>query len=269
MDEVNVAYDTNHTFAVCAYKESPHLETCLKSLLSQSVKTNILISTSTPNAHIEGLAKKYHLPLYFTNQPSDIQDDWNYAYNLAKTEWVTVAHQDDIYNKHYVEKLLEYTKTDSEDITMVMTDYLPIKGGKIGKRDINSKLRRFFRLPLKNKTLAGRKFVRRRCLSFGNSICCPTVTYHKKKLGDTVFTSKLKFSLDWDTFTKLAGYPGRFCYIDIPLTYYRVYEGATTKEFIVNHTREADDIYMFRQFWPEWICKIIMKFYINAYKTYD
>ena len=32
-----------HTFTVCAYKESPHLETCIQSLLSQTVETNIII----------------------------------------------------------------------------------------------------------------------------------------------------------------------------------------------------------------------------------
>ena len=38
-----------HTFAVCAYKESPYLEACIQSLLDQTVRTDIIVATSTPN----------------------------------------------------------------------------------------------------------------------------------------------------------------------------------------------------------------------------
>ena len=42
----------DHTFAICAYKESPYLESCIKSVLNQSVKTKVAISTGTPNDYI-------------------------------------------------------------------------------------------------------------------------------------------------------------------------------------------------------------------------
>ena len=44
-------------------------------------------------------------PVLFLTGKSDIRDDWNFAYNLAKTEWVTIAHQDDRYNSAYVEEM--------------------------------------------------------------------------------------------------------------------------------------------------------------------
>ena len=61
---------------------------------------------------------------------------------------------------------------------------------------------------------------------------------------------------------------GAFVYVDKPLTYYRVHDGATSKEFIVDHRREADDRTMFRKFWPGWMIGIIMVFYKKAYDTY-
>ena len=33
----------NHTFVICAYKESDYLEECIKSVINQSVKSNIVI----------------------------------------------------------------------------------------------------------------------------------------------------------------------------------------------------------------------------------
>ena len=52
----------DHTFAICAYKESPYLEECIKSLKNQTIKSNILIATSTPNDYIKGIADKYAIP---------------------------------------------------------------------------------------------------------------------------------------------------------------------------------------------------------------
>ena len=38
-----------HTFLVLAYKESQYLEECIKSVTNQTVPTNVVIGTSTPN----------------------------------------------------------------------------------------------------------------------------------------------------------------------------------------------------------------------------
>ena len=43
----------NHTFAICAYKESPFLEECIQSLLGQTIPSTIIIVTSTDNAYIK------------------------------------------------------------------------------------------------------------------------------------------------------------------------------------------------------------------------
>lgn len=256
-----------HTFTVCAYKESPHLETCIQSLLSQTVETNIIISTSTPNESIKNIAEKYNLPLYYTNEKSDIQNDWNKAYEKANTKLVTVAHQDDVYDEKYVEELLKAYEKDNS-ASLYFTDYKPIKDEIIGKRDINCKLRKLARMPLVFKSLSKIKFVKVATLAFGNSINCPSVTYNKELIGNNIFTSDLKFALDWDTFLKYARKEGRFYYINKVLIYYRVYNGATTKKFIVNNTRQIEDTIMFNKIWPKFITKIIMKFYVKAYDTY-
>ena len=52
-----------HTFVVLAYKESNLLEECIKSVLNQTIKTNVVIATSTPNDFITKLAKKYNLEI--------------------------------------------------------------------------------------------------------------------------------------------------------------------------------------------------------------
>ena len=55
---------TDHTFAICAYKESEYLEECIKSIKKQSLKSNIIMVTSTPNDFIKNMAKKNDIVLY-------------------------------------------------------------------------------------------------------------------------------------------------------------------------------------------------------------
>ena len=43
----------NHTFIVLAHGESPFLEECIISLKNQSLKSDIVVSTSTPNGFIK------------------------------------------------------------------------------------------------------------------------------------------------------------------------------------------------------------------------
>ena len=50
-----------HTFVVLAYKESKYLETCIKSVLNQKYRSDVVIATSTPNDYINSLANKYNL----------------------------------------------------------------------------------------------------------------------------------------------------------------------------------------------------------------
>ena len=57
----------NHTFVICAYKESPYLEECIQSLMNQRIKSNVIITTSTPNVYIERLAEKYQIPVKINN----------------------------------------------------------------------------------------------------------------------------------------------------------------------------------------------------------
>lgn len=260
-------YNYSHTFVVVAYKESPYLEECIKSLVNQTVKANILVSTSTPNDYIEKIAKKYKLKVIHTNQPSDIQADWNYGYNYAKTDLVTIAHQDDVYDEKYLENILKVAN-QYKDFRMIQTDYWAFKNGK-KTIDKNMKIKKILKFPLRSRVLARMKFFKVLSLAFGNSVNCPSVTYNKKIIGKNAFTSDLKFGLDWDTFLKFARQKGVYLYIPKPLISYRIHDGATTKEFIVDQRRVTEDRIMFGKIWPTFMVNIIMKFYVNAYDTYS
>ena len=179
----------NHTFVVCAYKESVYLEECIKSLISQTVKSNIIVSTSTPNQYIEDLGKKYNLPIYINTGDKGIGQDWNFGISQTTTDYVTVAHHDDIYNPNYLEEIVNKIEED-QDFVIAFTDYREIKNGEIIPLTTNLKIKKLLLFPLRffNKS----RFIKNRVLSLGSSICCPSVTVNTKIVGKTPYKTELK-----------------------------------------------------------------------------
>ncbi|MBS1482197.1 MAG: glycosyltransferase family 2 protein [Clostridium sp.] len=257
-----------HVFSICAYKDSPYLERCIRSLKAQSLPGHMILCTSTPSPYIDGLAWKYGIPLYVRDGESNIRDDWNFAYEMADGELVTIAHQDDMYHREYSAQLLEaYGRYP--DMTVFTTDYAIIKNGRLITGDKMLWIKRLLRIPLRMPCLNGLTWVKRLYLILGNPICCPATTYQKKMLGVPLVRSGFQFALDWDNLYKLAGERGRFICVERPLLYYRVHEGATTKACIADNRRQMEEEIMFRRFWPEPVARLLMHFYKSAYAEYE
>lgn len=257
-----------HTFSICAYKDSPYLESCIRSLKKQTVPSKVILCTSTPSPYIQELADRYQIPVYIRRGESDIQEDWNFACHMADTKLVTIAHQDDMYSRHYSETVQNCWQR-YPDTTVMTTDAVIVKNHQLQKPDQVELVKKLLRLPLRIPALNHLTTVKRSALRFGNPIMCPSCTYHKEMLGEPVFQSKYKFALDWDTMARLAERPGRWICIERPLLYYRIHEEATTKTCIRDHRREQEEADMYRKFWPEWMVRLLMKGYRRAYDSYD
>ena len=257
-----------HTFAICAYKESPYLEACIRSLKSQTMKSEIICTTSTPNEYLVNMMARYDIPLYIRDGKSDIQDDWNFALEKAEGEFVTIAHQDDMYGKHYVEELWKAYE-EWPDMTVFMTDAVIVKNGKLQYLGLNEIVKRCLRLPLRLKSKANQERIKKGVLKLGNPVMCPSCAYRKNYLPDPIFHSEFRFALDWDCMVDLAKWPGRFICVEKPLLFYRVHEDATTKGCIVDHRREKEERQMFEKFWGPKMADVLMRFYKKAYAAYE
>lgn len=256
-----------HVFAICAYKDSPYLKSCIRSLLGQRTKSHVILCTSTPSPYIREAAGAYGIPLYVRDGESGIRDDWNFAYHMADGDLVTIAHQDDVYRQDYVTELLKAFRR-YPDMTVFTSDYVIIKNGKLVMGNKMLWVKRLLRAPLRVTALSHRTLVKTLPLMFGNSICCPASTYQKKLLGEPLFVSEYKFALDWENLLVLARRGGRFVCVEQPLLFYRVHDGATTKECIENNRRVREEAEMFGRFWPRPVIKLLMKPYRTAYDEY-
>lgn len=253
----------DHTFVVCAYQESPYLEICLNSLIKQSVQSNIIIVTSTENQFIRNIAKKYNI-LLFSHDDGGIGKDWNFGLKTAKTKYVTLAHQDDVYNKEYLSHVMQAFSKYS-DTLIAFSDYNELRDGKIICKNKNLKIKRTLLFPLKFN--GKKRLIKRAVLSFGNPICCPSVTYNKMLLENFVFDLKWSTNLDWSAWERLSRREGRFVYIDKPLMLHRIHEESETSNTIMNNQRAKEDLDMLAKFWPKNIAKYIFNQYTKSEKS--
>lgn len=258
--------NNEHTFVICAYKESPFLEKCIKSLKKQTAESEIIMVTSTPNQHISGLSESYNLPLFVNEGQGGIVQDWNFGYAKATTPYVTIAHQDDIYFKDYTKEALACVKGCKRPL-IFFSDYYELRDGRYVKSNKLLNIKRLMLLPLRVKPFWNSVFVRRRILSFGSPICCPSVMYAKENLPKPVFKVGFRSNEDWEAWEMISRLKGAFAYSKKPLMAHRIHEESETSAIISENKRSDEDVVMYSKFWPKFMVKILVKLYAKAQKS--
>ncbi len=256
---------SQHTFVVLAHGESPFLEDCLRSLADQTLKSTIIIVTSTPSVTIQQVAERNGIHCRVNKNSEGIADDWNFAMRSADTPFVTLAHQDDVYEAEYVERMLTAAQ-GTVDALITFSDYAQLNGDK--KTQATPLLR--IKKAILGTVFLGRSTIssswaKRLLLSFGCPICCPSVMYHREQLSRRVFDSSFEVNLDWKYWIDLAPVEGAFVYVRRPLLTYRAHQATTTSGAIASGQRKDEDLRCFELLWPGALAAILSRLYALSY----
>lgn len=255
----------NHTFVIPAYQDSPYIEECIISLKNQTKGSNIIIITSTPSDHIQNIAKKFSVEVVVNNTLNKgIAGDWNFALSQAETRFVTIAHQDDIYESNYLEAVL--FKLNRKKTLIAFTDYCEYVEGKIRDRSLNLKVKKFLLFPFIIKSEIKCKFFKRLPLLFGNPVCCPSVTFNKEELQDFAFSSEYAYNLDWNAWLELAKRDGAFVFINKKLMKHRIHHGSETTKQLKTDVRKKEELKMFEIIWGKNIARFLAWLYTRGHK---
>lgn len=249
-----------HIFVIPAYKDSPFLEDCILSLSNQTLKSSIIITTATPSDYVDGIAKKFQLPYYVNTDKPSISDDWNFALSKANAKLVTIAHQDDIYENTYLERVVEAIKM-RKNVLIVFTDYDEIANEAPIKFSLNLFVKRMLLSPFIFSKSIGNKFFKKAVLSLGDPICCPSVTINKQLLPQFKFSDEFACALDWMAWLELAKLDGHFLYINEKLLKHRIHKGSETTNQIMNGRRLQEEEQILQSIWGKNFGKLISKIY--------
>lgn len=250
-----------HTFVVLAYKESPYLEACTKSVLNQKYASQVVIATSTPNKYIQDIARKYSLRLVVRpaeERGKGAASDFDFALKSADTDLITVANHDEIYDYNYSSEIVDYYKTHTE-CGIIFSRYYDIKGNRAIYRSVNLTIKNILCLPLDVSIYA--KPMKRLCLAFGDPICCPATTFVRGHFEFPVFESSMKAAFDYWAWERLSRTKYAFGYIKKPLMGHRIHEESITSKMINDHIRTKEELSILKNFWPKPVAAIISVLY--------
>ena len=246
-----------HTFVILAYHESDDLEDCIKSILNQSVKSNIVIATSTPSDFITELASQYSLGVMVNKEKSNKGSDYNFALSTFNTKLLTIAHQDDLYDRNYTKEIIKCYK-ENLDSSIIFTDYYEIHKDIKVKCSRTLLRKKMIVSPLKHHRLQNKYRYKIRSLKYGQAFCTSSVTFVKKNIKKDFFPNDFKYYNDWQGFINLAMEDdSRMVYLPKKLVGYRVYE----KEINIDMINEKEQI--LNQFWNEKIIAFLNRKYHN------
>ena len=255
-----------HTFVICAYGESPYLGECADSLLAQTARSRILITTSTDNDHIRRVAAERGIEVRVSGRKPDIAGDWNYALSQAQTPYVTIAHQDDLYEPAYAQTAVAMMEKRKKPL-LFFSDYYELREEGITDKNLNLRIKKLLLLPVAAPFLSGRRAFKRIILSIGNPICCPSVTYARENLPYAMFRTGMKSNIDWQAWAAAADMQGDFVYARTPLMQHRIHRESTTTELIESAGRTQEDLDMLKRFWPEPMARQINRLYRLAERS--
>ena len=257
-----------HAFVICAYKDSPYLVECIKSIKNQTIDSEVILATSTPSSYIEEMCRRYGIPLKVRNGQPNIASDWNFAMAVSHAQYITIAHQDDLYYPDYAKQVVEMMER-SENPLIAFADYAEYKNGIECAEERNLKIKRMLLAPMKNITRSSSRFWKRFIIRFGNAISCPTVTYHKAAIWQylkqeqrrNLFRKHFRSNLDWQAWEWLSRKTGQFLYLPEVLMAHRIHEDSETTATIEEHQRGQEDYEMFCKFWPKPFARVMAKWY--------
>lgn len=256
--------NARHAFVVPAHGHAPWLERCLRSLLAQNRPSHVLITTATPTPEILAVAHGCGVPLQINRVASGIASDWNFAYDAANADWVTLAHQDDIYEPGYSQTCLEAADR-SRDPLLVFTAAVEVSGS--GRSSSNTRIKTLLaQLAFMGRVAIADRLSKRLLLGFGNPIPCSSVMLRKSRLQEFRFPAGWYSNLDWRAWLDLAEHDGAFVYVRQPLVRRTLHPDAATSRFLA--ARADEDNRMFAELWPRPVASVLMTLYTGSRRPY-
>lgn len=250
-----------HTFVIPAHGDSPYIEECVVSLKNQTTPSTILVSTPVSSKYLENICSKFNIRLAVSNNKASIANDWTYAFSVCDTDFVTLAHQDDIYMRDYTESFFKAVEASAGKAVFIFSWYKELVNDK--ERSITAKLliKQLLLFPFLFTDTIKSRFIKNLLFSLSQPIPTPSVMFNKNQIGNFVFSDDFKCNTDWDAWLRLSEMKGTIIYVKKPLMIHRIHPWAQTAIAIGQGIRQREDLAIFSRMWPKLIAWVLSSVY--------
>lgn len=256
-----------HTFVVPSYGHSAHLRECLASLRNQRLRSRVVVCTSTPFDGLAQLCDEMGAQLVCHSPNRGIAHDWNIALDSVDAEWVTIAHQDDIYLPEFASRTMRMVERHPGAI-LVFTGYQEMDERGVRARGTPLRIKRILiEMAMLGRESVTTRFARTNLLRFGCPIPCPSVTLRKRALPSGFrFDPAFRVNLDWDFWLRLAReIDGAFACDREALMRHRIHPDSETTSGIACGIRSREDRELFSRVWPAPLASVVARAYARSY----
>ncbi len=252
----------DHTFIIPAFGNSDFLEACILSLKQQTIPGKILITTSTPSVFLTEIAEKYQLEIIVNESKTGLASDWSFAYKACTSKYLTLAHQDDLYNTNYAETFIkEAEKHGNIDCLILLSDYNELKINSLRNRSVVIFIKKILLLPFLFNNSLRKRISKNLLLVFGNPVACPSVMFNVENIGSFEFNSEYLYNVDWEAWIRLAKRKGSFVYIKKKMMGHRLHRESQTSIQIESTIRQKEEEKILKSIWGKWVGGILFFFY--------
>lgn len=230
------------TFAIPCRNAGPHLRPLLQSLLAQTERDVALLlvddASTDGSAQLAREVAGDRIAVHENARPLGIGGNWNRCVELVATPFFCLAHQDDVYEPRFLERMLAALRARPDAgfahcrATAVDVDGVPFVSPAEQFKDHFWKHE-----PGEDRAAHYERLWR------GNFVCCPSVVYRTDAVRTVGgFRTDLRFALDWDYWFRVlrAG----FGIVDVgePLLHYRRHDGAASTAATADRSRFAEEL---------------------------
>jgi len=154
------------------------------------------------------------------------------------------------------------------DALIGFSDYAEIIGGQQRAHRVNLWVKRaMLRGAFLFSSAVRASFRKRFALALGCPICCPSVMFHKRRIGDFEFDSAYRFVTDWDAWRRLSRGDGAFVYVPHRLLDHRLHPQSETTRRTQGAERLREEGEMLLKFWPAPLASMILLGYRLGHRS--
>ncbi|HEX5051907.1 MAG TPA: glycosyltransferase [Planctomycetota bacterium] len=230
------------TFAIPCRDAGPWLRPLLESLLAQSRQDFVLLLVDDRSRDGSvALAREVagtRVLIHENETPRGIGGNWNRCVELAATPFVCLAHQDDVYEPTYLERMLEALQA-RPDAGLAHCRATAVDAAGVPFASPAERFKDHFwkHEPGEDRAAHYARLWR------GNFVCCPSVLYRTDAVRAAgPFRADLRFALDWEFWFRMLR--RGFGIVDVaePLVRYRRHAAQASSEATADHSRFEEEL---------------------------